>query len=54
MSVAERVAAERAERIGDSVGYKIRLEEKKSKNTRLVRDVLRLILECVHDEELLT
>lgn len=28
LSVAERVAAERAERIGQTVGYQIRLESK--------------------------
>lgn len=36
VSVAERVAAERCERIGDTVGYQIRLESKRSANTRLL------------------
>jgi len=36
VSVAERVAAERAERIGETVGYKIRLEAKSSRQTKLL------------------
>jgi HrpA-like RNA helicase len=36
IAVAERVAAERAERIGDTVGYSIRLESKRSARTRLL------------------
>lgn len=36
IAVAERVAAERAERIGDTVGYSIRLESKRSSRTRLL------------------
>jgi ATP-dependent RNA helicase DHX36 len=36
MAVAERVAAERGERIGATVGYSIRLESKVSKDTRLL------------------
>nr|XP_043630716.1 DExH-box ATP-dependent RNA helicase DExH3 [Erigeron canadensis] len=36
MSVAERVAAERGEKLGDSVGYKVRLEGVKGKDTRLL------------------
>ncbi|KAL7128647.1 hypothetical protein ABFS83_13G008200 [Erythranthe nasuta] len=35
-SVAERIASERAEYIGDSVGYKIRLETKGGRNSSLV------------------
>ena len=37
MSVAERVAAERGERVGGTVGYTIRLESKTSRDTRYVR-----------------
>lgn len=36
MSVAERVAAERCERIGQSVGYQVKLNTKRSEETRLV------------------
>lgn len=36
IGVAERVAAERAERCGETVGYSIRLESKRSSSTRLL------------------
>ncbi|XP_051867691.1 putative ATP-dependent RNA helicase DHX57 isoform X2 [Pristis pectinata] len=36
ISVAERVAKERTERLGESVGYQIRLESVKSSSTRLL------------------
>ena len=36
IAVAERVAAERCERIGESVGYSIRLESKQSEKTRML------------------
>ncbi|EPS71150.1 hypothetical protein M569_03608, partial [Genlisea aurea] len=36
MSVAERVAAERGEPLGESVGFKVRLEGMKGKNTHLL------------------
>ena len=36
IGVGERVASERAEKIGDTVGYQIRLESKRSKATRLL------------------
>ncbi|KAI3963933.1 hypothetical protein MKW92_028478, partial [Papaver armeniacum] len=36
MAVSERVAAERGEKIGESVGYKVRLEGIKSRDTRLL------------------
>ena len=36
VSVAERVADERGEKVGQSVGYQIRLESKKSASTRLM------------------
>lgn len=35
IGVAERVAAERDERVGNTVGYQIRLESKVSNSTRL-------------------
>ena len=36
MSIAQRVAEERGERVGGSVGYKIRLEGKAGRDTRLL------------------
>ncbi|GAB2280021.1 hypothetical protein Dimus_014658 [Dionaea muscipula] len=36
ISVAERVAAERGEKMGESVGYKVRLEGMKGRDTRLL------------------
>ena len=36
IGVAERVAAERVERVGNVVGYQIRLESKTSSSTRLM------------------
>ncbi|QCD85412.1 ATP-dependent RNA helicase DHX36 [Vigna unguiculata] len=36
MSVSERVAAERGEKLGESVGYKVRLEGLKGRDTRLL------------------
>ncbi|KAI3472778.1 hypothetical protein Pfo_031283 [Paulownia fortunei] len=36
IAVAERVAAERGEKIGESVGYKVRLEGMKGRDTRLL------------------
>ena len=36
ISVAERVADERAEKVGKTVGYSIRLESKTSRETRLL------------------
>ncbi|ERN05681.1 DExH-box ATP-dependent RNA helicase DExH3 isoform X2 [Amborella trichopoda] len=36
MSVSERVAAERGEQLGESVGYKVRLEGIKGRDTRLL------------------
>ncbi|KAF3959968.1 hypothetical protein CMV_015273 [Castanea mollissima] len=36
MAVAERVSAERGEPLGDTVGYKVRLEGMKGKNTHLL------------------
>ncbi|KAK1437648.1 hypothetical protein QVD17_03442 [Tagetes erecta] len=36
MSVSERIAIERGEKLGENVGYKVRLEGMKGKNTRLL------------------
>ena len=42
MAVAERVAAERGEKIGATVGYSIRLESKQSKDTRLLLSLIHI------------
>lgn len=47
MSVAERVAAERGEDIGTTVGYTIRLESKAMANTRLLFCTTGKSLSCV-------
>jgi ATP-dependent RNA helicase DHX36 len=36
ISVAERISAERGESVGDTVGYKIRLESKGGKNSSIM------------------
>jgi HrpA-like RNA helicase len=36
IGVAERVASERAEKCGDTIGYQIRLEQKRSRDTKLL------------------
>lgn len=36
ISVAERVAAERCQKVGESVGYQVKLNVKRSRNTRLL------------------
>lgn len=36
MSVAARISSERGENLGETIGYQIRLETKRSKNTRLL------------------
>lgn len=36
MSVAQRVAQERGENVGESVGFQIRLESRRSQDTRLL------------------
>ncbi|KAL8267605.1 hypothetical protein R6Q59_004949 [Mikania micrantha] len=36
MSVSERIAVERGEKLGENVGYKVRLEGKKGRNTHLL------------------
>lgn len=47
MSVAERVAAERGEEVGKTVGYTIRLESKAMANTRLLFCTTGKSLSCV-------
>jgi ATP-dependent RNA helicase DHX36 len=44
IGVAERIASERCERVGDSCGYSIKLERKVSKKTRLLLCTTGIIL----------
>ena len=54
MSVAERVASERGERLGNTVGYQIRLENRISSNTALVFCTTGILLRTLmyHDSNL--
>lgn len=45
VGVAKRVAAERNERIGDTIGYQIRLESKISNKTRLTFCTIGILLQ---------
>ncbi|GAB2210633.1 hypothetical protein Droror1_Dr00015905 [Drosera rotundifolia] len=47
ISVAARISAERGERLGDTVGYKIRLEGKRSAETRLLFCTTGVLLKTV-------
>jgi len=51
MSVAERIADERGESIGDTVGYSIRLESKKSSRTRLLFCTTGILLKRLEDDK---
>lgn len=53
MSVAERVAAERGETIGKTVGYTIRLESKATANTRLLFCTTGILLKRLEEDALL-
>ena len=50
VGVAERVAAERAERCGETVGYSIRMESKKSDRTRLMFCTTGVLLRRLQDD----
>ena len=50
MSVAERVAAERGENIGGTVGYTIRLESKCSSNTKLLFCTTGILLKRMEED----
>lgn len=50
MSVAERVADEIDEPIGQLVGYQIRMEAKKSRNTKLMFCTTGIILRRLQDD----
>ena len=54
MSVAERVASERDERFGDTVGYQIRLENRLSSSTALIFCTTGILLRTLmyHDKNL--
>jgi ATP-dependent RNA helicase DHX36 len=54
LSVAERVAEEMDENIGDHVGYQIRMEARRSKNTRLMFCTTGVILRRLQDDPNLT
>lgn len=55
IGVAERVASERDERCGDTIGYQIRLETKRSAATRLLFCTTGILLRCIEgDAELET
>ena len=54
MSVAERVASERGEQIGGTVGYSIRLERKATANTRLLFCTTGILLKRLEDDVQLT
>jgi HrpA-like RNA helicase len=53
MSVAERVAAERGEAIGKTVGYTIRLESKATTNTRLLFCTTGILLKRLEEDAVL-
>lgn len=53
IGVSERVAAERAERIGETVGYQIRLESKMSQYTRLLFCTTGILLRRLEREPLI-
>ena len=53
VGVSERMAAERCERIGDTVGYSIRLETKRSARTRLLAMTTGVLLRRLQCDPLL-
>ncbi|XP_031550267.1 putative ATP-dependent RNA helicase DHX57 isoform X2 [Actinia tenebrosa] len=53
LSVAERVATERADKLGDMVGYKIRLESKQSSSTRLLYCTTGILLRYLENDSTL-
>ena len=54
IGVAERVAAERDERVGQTIGYQIRLESKMSQNTRLTFCTTGILLQRLSGDPKLT
>ena len=53
-SVAERVSEEMVEPLGQTVGYQIRMDIKKSKNTRLLFCTTGVVLRRLQDDPLLS
>lgn len=53
ISVAERVAHERLQRCGQSVGYQIRLKSKCSQDTRILFCTTGILLKKIQDKEFL-
>ncbi|KAJ3349723.1 hypothetical protein HDU83_000341 [Entophlyctis luteolus] len=54
LSLAERVASERAEAVGESIGYSIRGETKRSSQTRLIFATTGILLRMLHGDPALT
>ena len=50
ISLAQRVAAERGEQVGRSVGYSIRLESKMSASTRLLFCTTGVLLRMIEED----
>lgn len=53
ISVAERIASERCEKLGGSIGYNIRLEQEKSKNTQVLFVTPGVLLRKLQNDPLL-
>lgn len=53
MSVSERIASERSEKIGQTVGYNIRLETEKSENTQMLFVTPGLLIRKLQNDPLL-
>lgn len=54
VSIAEHVAAERGELVGDTVGYQIRFDNQTTENTRLVYCTTAILLRRLHCDPLLS
>ena len=52
ISVSERIAAERVEKVGETSGYSIRLESKKSAATRILLCTTGVLLRRLQSEDL--
>ena len=53
ISVAERIATERVDKLGNTVGYKIRLEAQKSKNTKILLMTTGVLLRMLQSDDAL-
>ncbi len=54
ISVAERIATERVDKLGNTVGYKIRLEAQKSKNTKILLMTTGVLLRMLQSDDALS